>query len=1403
MAPRRSTSRPISAALFLALALVLAFQSSGQSQAVGTPPNALPFSLGYTVTGDYVVASADLVPEPDAADGDVGYQTTTIHIGTATTRLVPANAEILAAFLYWETLAVDPVDLDAQFRGLPVSLVRVNEQALTGVYSPCWSQSGNKLYMMRADVLSLLPLQMDENGFPTGRRLVNDKDLVDAGMPAGHPVRLPEAGTGNQTPQSAGASLFLVYRDPAAPLRRIVVYDGLRILGQGETAVQRIRGFLQSSAVGVQSRLTQIMSRGQVDNTDLLTVTGAGTTTTAGDLFAGNLSPSSDRAWQSLTTTISPTMPGAAVPGELEYGEQVAMTYRYANTSYNGCHTWAAIAFSTTVQDADGDGLIDRLEAPAGAFSSVSEFKDPNGTPYPQLQNMGATLGAKDLFVEVNSMHANPGTLYGSAAHPFPLASQNPVGGVITDALGHDHKPTPAVLKLVGDALGRAGVVAHFDVGDPGAYHASGPAYASTAADAYIIGAGGASGSHPELATGGESILETPCVEGDPLCQFPAFPGTVSWKYQLQTIRDQLLDPTTGLRRLDPIRNNIFHYLLYAHARGIAKSVWPCLDATQTPPESGFPVDNPTNPTTVFPCASGGLTDNPNFHVPLGVSGVSDLPGFNSMVTLGFSRNFLGTEFFQASTTLHELGHSLELWHGGAPPVFSPSTRLGAPAGSVRVDIQPNCKPSYQSSMSYLHQLYGLIDDTGAANIDYSNTVLGTFGGLIDETTALGNQTLQTSDLSPRRYRVAWYSPIVPPTGGQPGNTPYLLEVPTAMKHCDGTPLLPSELDAAGNPLQPMGRLQTSSSTPLAIDWAGDAGLSSPLPSDLDVNFDGFKGSLQGINDVDRLRLDQIGGGQNAGGFSTGIAYVGTGLTVDGIPYLGGPQYIGGIPFGAGGTAYPGGGIAYGAGGLYIGGIAYGAGGIAFGAGGIAFGGGGIAFGSGGIAFGGAGLPIIDGVVVVDYYAGGIAYGAGGIAFGSGGIAFGSGGIAYGGGGIAFGSGGIVYPGGGIAFGSGGIAYGAGGIAFGGGGELSHDDIEALGHAPPTQVAVCVLGVTGVPLAEQCSVAPPAAPLRDRNLLTWSASTLDSPTGFRGFRVTGAGVTTFGTPLAVDAGPSDTSLIDQEELPNGTPFTYWMKGKYGSPITLLSEPSLPPVTVTAVNLAPTAMDEVPVVLNPLSLPATVTGAVLANDTDVDMGPNGKAQWTAALVFKAVDARCTVGVPSGLTFNSNGTYTYIPTYGSVTFCYKVNTGKWTDGVTNMSPDSNVALVTITVPDGTGPTVTGVTVSPAVIWSPNGKKVNVTISGTATDLGGSGVASISLNVEDEYNLDEPDKTYVVGTDVQLSSTGAFQIVVALTASRNGSDKDGRKYTLTLHATDGAGNVGAETAPVSVTAHDQSRK
>jgi hypothetical protein len=158
--------------------------------------DALPYSLSYTVTGDYAVGSVDLLPAPHTD----GFQIGTINMGTSTVGVVPPNAEILAAFLYWETLAETPEGTGGVlFRGTPVSFVRTISQELTGVFAPCWSRSGNTLYSMRADVLGLLPPQLDELGNPTGRRLVNNVDLLAAGLPGTRHLRARARASSSST----------------------------------------------------------------------------------------------------------------------------------------------------------------------------------------------------------------------------------------------------------------------------------------------------------------------------------------------------------------------------------------------------------------------------------------------------------------------------------------------------------------------------------------------------------------------------------------------------------------------------------------------------------------------------------------------------------------------------------------------------------------------------------------------------------------------------------------------------------------------------------------------------------------------------------------------------------------------------------------------------------------------------------------------------------------------------------------------------------------------------------------------------------------------------------------------------------------------------------------------------
>jgi VCBS repeat-containing protein len=583
------------------------------------------------------------------------------------------------------------------------------------------------------------------------------------------------------------------------------------------------------------------------------------------------------------------------------------------------CLSTGAIVFSAHTEDGDGDGLPNLLETTSGLLN-------PAGLPYPDIRAMGALPDRKDLFVEIGAMWSDAWDAQTSAQHPVPGP--------------HDHMPTAAVLKSVGDALanappGRDSIAVHFDVGPTlgAAYRAAlGPG-----PDSYIIAGAG-------LARGGERMQEVACVEdsdpGTPPCRFPGFKGVVSWPagYQFLALApvapdgSELADPEAAgwcntnspadcRRRFDLDREGIFHYMLYAHARGVRKSNFPCLAA---PDAMGHqePVPYPTGTTC------GTLQDNAEYYLPKSVSGVAELPGRFAMVTLGLWDNAVGTADMQANTTLHEIGHNLDLWHGGGKPQFTPT------ASGLRVFVQPNCKPNHLSVMSYLFQATGVRDAAGNARPRFSGELLNP----INE----GALTTGPLGLSPDAPFTSWYAP----KAGSLGET---LGLAPSTKHCDGT-LLAGDAETV--------RLEMSSPD-AAVDWAA-TGTGQQYSTGQDVNFDGKTTGgaavLVGHNDWDGLALNRLASGRSMFGFSLGLGLDFGGLDFGGLDF--GGLDFGGLDFGGldfGGLDF--GGLDFGGlvGGLDFGGLDFG--GLDFG--GLDFGGldfGGLDFGGldfGGLDFGG------------------------------------------------------------------------------------------------------------------------------------------------------------------------------------------------------------------------------------------------------------------------------------------------------------------------------------------------------------------------------------------------------------------------------------------------------------------
>ena len=822
-----------------AIALVSFFGPRADAQQATAISDPLPYSRGFLVTGDYTIAGVDFTSQANPIVN--GFSTGTLSVSD-----VPADADIVAAYLYWEEIfTASPGMIPAagiKFRDSAISPTAIKASSFRLASNPatCWGAAGTSgatVADFRADVLYLLPKRLDSTGQWTGKYYANGT----------HNVTLPEIN-GNKAVQTAGATLVIVYRTLAttSPLKKILIYDGevpnAFPQAEGVTLTERLRGFYKSVASN-SGKLSYIAGTGGNNQTEQVLFNGKVVSST--DPFP-QTSPSSDRSWGFPTYT-NLTMTGSGGASNDPFGETVTTSVT-SSANPAACRNIAAIIFSTPVADVDGDGLPDGIEDASKGLSDPPTLASPNGTPLPNLNKMGASSSHKDLFIEVNAMWAAAGTTYGSATAPYRSSMST-----ITDSAGHNHMPTPDVLKMVGDVYAAHGIVTHFDVGDTTAYQSLGPAYTCNTslhpecdASAYLVPSA--------YARGGEEISEQACKATDTNkvnCEFPDFPGTVGWKIGLQLYRDAPVADNGGeisvaqaqatwksgqhRRRFDSARADYFHYVLYAHARGKPKSGLPCLNA-------GAPAPYDSNGT----CGStSGLTANPAYHVPLSTSGVADLPGSDVLITLGLWENFVGTAFVQASTTLHELGHNLNLWHGGVAAIW------GDQAAGTATYIEPNCKPNYVSSMNYLFQVHGLFDDAGKLHLDYSGSNLG----------PLDERFLSDVPFSPApAYVPAWFAPA---------NSPLALRlaVAPASRFCNG---------AAFGTTAPASKARvTGASTTAPIDWNGD--LIANSATQQNVNFDGtadgvsvITTELKPFDDWSNIRLNQISSGRNEVKYSDG-----------------------------------------------------------------------------------------------------------------------------------------------------------------------------------------------------------------------------------------------------------------------------------------------------------------------------------------------------------------------------------------------------------------------------------------------------------------------------------------------------------------------------------------------------
>jgi hypothetical protein len=722
----------------------------------------------------------------------------------------------------------------------------------------------------RVDVLRFLPIGIDPTKPGYGKRLVNTADL-EAHFPVGdprrqHTVALPDAGTGNQLPQTAGATLVVVFKDtrddvdPAMPgnqlppLTSVVIFDGLHLQAPGATTKQTIKGYYQASSSSPVANLTYLGGTGATNQYDNIwfnrDVSDPGNSNQLldADPFVREQSPGSDRTWHTLKYPIGSLISQSTTT---VYGEQFDILVDHTNSTPYECLNTTALILDTTVQDLDHDGILDDWEA----ADTSGALLDPNNVALPDLYAMGARADSKDVFVEIGRMLSTQ-------------AYSTPTQMTVTP---HDHLPSKAALKLVGDAFkyapvanpdpGITGIRIHFDVGahyqdgiatNPAAPYIIPFTHADHVTPCSAVPAPPDTSDHtfdPDcLARGGEAIIETACVPG-PLnnftCAFPAYKGVVGYKTGYRYLRDQGVDdPATGVdesncllapvscsRRFDRNRKDIFHYALFAHALGIQR------------------LDDP-NTAGIDESVADADPNTPGFQatpVPVGVSGTGDGGGSGGgdvVVSLGFWEDFVGTDFMQASTLMHELGHNFGLRHG---PAYVNNNQL---------TVQ-NCQPNFQTVMNYLFQVRGLrvgqanfpvpLVQPGDAVIDYSREPLAQ---IVENAPGLNEST----GMGTMKYVPAWYV----------DNQALLvadLQLLGSKRHCDGSFLSPAEYAQWSNG---SGMIRVDGSTRMPpINWNMNQ-FSNETGVIQDISFNGVTTSLvAGLDEWNALDLRQVGSRRN------------------------------------------------------------------------------------------------------------------------------------------------------------------------------------------------------------------------------------------------------------------------------------------------------------------------------------------------------------------------------------------------------------------------------------------------------------------------------------------------------------------------------------------------------------
>ena len=540
-------------AVALGLLLVLGFAQPGLAQT-----NQLNLFKNYFVTGDYVVGGVGL-----RGLGVNGIATGTINIPDSlqpNPGSVPAGADIVAAFLYWETVEKAASAFAGQhgfFNGYPITGIVLGN----GNAPPSWSSGGcagsskgtTTLRAYRADVRPFLPV--DANG---------NIQTPNAVTPASYSVSLADSGSnGGGAPLTLGATLVIIYKvlsSPMFPLNSIVLYDGAYAPSNQTTnseMTQTMQGFYQAAVLTTPvAKLTHIVGDGQTNKSESVMLNSV----TLPSPYPANPTVAFPGIYNGSWDNVTWTGNNSAINTAVQPGASAVTTSVLPSGSGGSCVDWGAVIFSTTVEDTNHDGLLAAWKANVNPGPGYTDVISNQFVALP-----GASPTAQDIFVEVDYLTLRDST---------------------TGTILHSHLPKQLALDKVGDAFAKQSVHIHFDVGTN--FNAAGPlipgckltpalpGQGTGCPDPYIVQGG----------TGGNEIAEdaVACTDGATLCQFPGTP-TVGWKEGLLFVKNNATVPNSNppvpLGNFQFGRKDSYHYVLFGHALGTPRSFWSTFGATE------------------------------------------------------------------------------------------------------------------------------------------------------------------------------------------------------------------------------------------------------------------------------------------------------------------------------------------------------------------------------------------------------------------------------------------------------------------------------------------------------------------------------------------------------------------------------------------------------------------------------------------------------------------------------------------------------------------------------------------------------------------------------------------------------------------------------------------------------